>query len=184
MPSKGATRFPRFKMFLPLLSDATETTERQLPNPTRSRWHQVEMSKHKLRLSILEDVLHYHPDCKGLIQPTVDATTAATIQCPLTREYPSATPQGPSASNGIGSGVPGSSIGAVGGRLPAASPAVESKGNANVVMNGGGAMNASTASASTAASGDGDSQVFYFICVCRLFSSEEIFRESLAPYHP
>lgn len=44
--------------------------------------HQVELTKHNLRLLIFEDVLHYHPDCKGLIQPTLDAATAATMPVP------------------------------------------------------------------------------------------------------
>ncbi|CAM9116204.1 unnamed protein product [Ectocarpus sp. 13 AM-2016] len=38
----------------------------------------VELTKHNLRLLIFEDVLHYHPECRGLIQPTLDAATAAT----------------------------------------------------------------------------------------------------------
>ncbi|CAM9203440.1 unnamed protein product [Scytosiphon promiscuus] len=42
----------------------------------------VELTKHNLRLLIFEDVLHYHPDCKGLIQPTLDAATAATMPVP------------------------------------------------------------------------------------------------------
>lgn len=38
----------------------------------------MELTKHNLRLLIFEDVLHYHPECRGLIQPTLDAATAAT----------------------------------------------------------------------------------------------------------
>lgn len=38
--------------------------------------HQVEPTKQNLRLMILEDVLYFHPECKGHIEPSRDATTA------------------------------------------------------------------------------------------------------------
>lgn len=38
--------------------------------------YQVEPTKHNLRLMVLEDVLHYHPEGKGLIEHSPDAATA------------------------------------------------------------------------------------------------------------
>lgn len=37
----------------------------------------MELTKHNLRLLIFEDVLHYHPECRGLIPPRTNALAAA-----------------------------------------------------------------------------------------------------------
>lgn len=38
----------------------------------------MELTKHNLRLLIFEDILHYHPECRSLIQSTLAAAAAAT----------------------------------------------------------------------------------------------------------
>ena len=40
---------------------------------------QVEPTKRNLRLMVLEDVLHYHPECKDLLQPPTGAATAMAV---------------------------------------------------------------------------------------------------------
>lgn len=110
----------------------------------------MELTKHNLRLLIFEDVLHYHPDCKGLIQPTLDAATAAM---PVSAD-------GGGTQSQRSNGAPSGDDAAGAGPLPPP-PAAGSRTNANAyaAANGGGTMNASTTSASTAATGDEDSQV-------------------------
>lgn len=119
----------------------------------------MELTKHNLRLLIFEDVLHYHPDCKGLIQPTLDAATAAMPEgggAQRPNGPPSGDSNGAVASEAAGAGPlpqPPAAAGSGSGSKANASA------NSNVAANGGGAMNASTTSASTAAAGDEDSQV-------------------------
>eukprot|EP00903_Cladosiphon_okamuranus_P012703 g11877.t1 len=117
----------------------------------------VELTKHNLRLLIFEDVLHYHPDCKGLIQPTLDAATAAIPDAGGVQPH---RPNG--AHSGDGSGAMASEA-AVAGSLPQPPAAGSGAGSramasANVAANCGGAMNESTISAATAATGGEDSQ--------------------------
>ena len=126
--------------------------------------HQVELTKHNLRLLIFEDVLHYHPDCRGLIQPTLDAATAAM---PDGGGAQSQRPNGAPSGDGDGNGAAASEA-AGAGPLPQP-PSSESRANAcadgSVAANGGGAgdgaINGSTTSptTSTAPTGEDDPQV-------------------------
>lgn len=57
---------------------------------------QVELTKHNLRLLIFEDVLHYHPECRGLIPPRHNAPTAPVT--PATAGVPSTSSSSPSTT--------------------------------------------------------------------------------------
>lgn len=68
---------------------------------TNSIYTQVEPTKHNLRLMVLEDVLHYHPECKDLFEPPTDAATARAVRVSTERGDAEA----PSSSTGSLTGI-------------------------------------------------------------------------------
>lgn len=69
----------------------------------------MEPTKHNLRLMVMEDVLHYHPECKGLVEPSVDAATAMAVLVSAER----GTARAPSSPTDSPTGISSSSSGRV-----------------------------------------------------------------------